>query len=64
MKRERTIHDEAAEKVELAKTYAEDGAFASAARIYREVAKMYETRAAQINAEIEAYNANPENAPI
>lgn len=42
---QRTIHDEAAEKVELAKTYAEDGAFASAARIYREIADMYERRA-------------------
>lgn len=40
-----TIHDEAAEKVELAKTYAEDGAFASAARIYREIANMYQRRA-------------------
>lgn len=42
---QRTIHDEVAEKVKLATTYATDGAFLSAARIYFEIAKMYEERA-------------------
>lgn len=52
-----TIHDEAAEKVELAKAYAEDGAFASAARIYREIANMYQQRANYIAGQIEAERA-------
>lgn len=43
-----TIYDEAAEKLELAKTYAEDGAFHTAAMLYREVAAMYDDRAHQI----------------
>lgn len=51
-----TIHDEAAEKVELAKTYAEDGAFASAARIYREIADMYQRRAEEIHRDFAGYS--------
>jgi len=44
-----TIHDEANEKIELAKTYAEDGAFSSAARVLREAAMMYQRRAEEID---------------
>lgn len=39
-----TIHAEIAERVALAQSYAEDGAFLSAARIYREIAAKLEER--------------------
>lgn len=45
-----TIHDEVNEKIELAKIYAEDGAFISAARVLREAAAIYQRRAEEINA--------------
>jgi hypothetical protein len=44
-----TIHDEVNEKIELAKIYAEDGAFHSAARLLRDAADMYKIRARQID---------------
>ena len=42
---EKTIHDEMREKADLAFTYAEDGGFRSAARIFKEIMKEYEKRA-------------------
>lgn len=45
----KTIHDEAAERVALAETYAKDGDFISAARIYNEVADMYGKRHNEMN---------------
>lgn len=47
-----TIHDEVNEKIELAQAYAEDGAFASAARVLREAAAMYQKRAEEIRSEL------------
>lgn len=41
----RTIHDEMQEEVDLAFTYAKDGAPASAARIFRKIADKYQARA-------------------
>jgi len=43
-----TIHDDARERIELAMTYAEDGAFLSAARLFREIADMYDKRAKDV----------------
>lgn len=41
-KKGQSIHDAVAEKMQLADTYARDGAFLSAARVIREAADMYE----------------------
>jgi hypothetical protein len=43
-----TIHDHVNEKIEMAKIYAEDGAFFAAARCLKEAAEIYEKRADEI----------------
>lgn len=48
-----TIDEQARDQVELAMTYVEDGAFASAARVLRNIAQILQTRAEDIAAEIE-----------
>lgn len=55
----RTIHDEVNEKIELAQAYAEDGAFASAARVLREAAAMYQKRAEWINGQMSIADVRP-----
>lgn len=54
---QRTIHDEMAEKVKLAATYARDGAFMTAANIYFEVAATYKERAEEIRDTIERWGS-------
>ena len=49
----KTIDDQVKEQCELAITYVEDGAFASAARVLRNIAQKLQTRAEEIAAEIE-----------
>jgi len=49
-----TIHEEVNDLIKLAQAYAEDGAFASAARVLREVAAMYQKRAEEIHSELAA----------
>lgn len=48
-----TIDDQVKEQCELAIVYVEDGAFASAARVLRNIAQKLQTRAEEIAAEIE-----------
>lgn len=49
----KTLHDEAREQFELAMTYAEDGAIATAAFMLEQIAQEYRKRANMILAEIE-----------
>lgn len=46
------IHELIEERISLAKTYAEDGAFMSAARVLRELARDVQTHAEACNAAI------------
>lgn len=52
----KTIHDQAREKFAMAMTYAEVGAFLTAARYIEDIAVRYRKRQAEITAEIEAGN--------
>jgi xanthine/CO dehydrogenase XdhC/CoxF family maturation factor len=47
-----TIHDQAREQFELAMTYAEDGAFATAATILQKIANSYDKRFNETRAEL------------
>ena len=52
MSKQPTIHDRFTEGVELARTYAEDGAFLSAARVLRDVASDMQAHAEACNREL------------
>lgn len=53
----KTIHEEMLDKTELAKIYAEDGAFHSAARVLRQLAQTVEAHAAACDRDLDVHNA-------
>ncbi len=50
-----SIHDRIKDRSELGKVYAEDGAFYSAARVFRELADEVELHAKACDAELEKF---------